>query len=188
MSDAAKRTKKSPSGAALLAGSFAVGVGALFWPFLRPALRRVAPYMPAGEALTTNTVRAITQLHLHSSNGRRMVDLGSGDGIVLLRAAMELPSDWTFVGVENNLWLVLASHLRAMRAGVSNRVSFVCKDLCVGFVCFASLVAVCLTRRTAQFVGTSKIWGNLMWFLSVWYQACSREWRSDCANLPSLAR
>lgn len=116
--------------ATVAVGCFAT-VGALFWPFLRPALRRVAPYMPAGSALVANVADAVGRYAPAQASARRvMVDLGSGDGVVVLECARRLAPDWgSFVGVENNLWLVLASRVRAWRMGVRERVAFVTADL-----------------------------------------------------------
>ncbi len=83
---------------------------AVFWPFLRPALRRVAPYMPAGDALVRNAVHAV-RTHGPTTPGA-LVDLGSGDGVVVIECARQLPG-WRFVGVEDNQWLVLASRWRS---------------------------------------------------------------------------
>lgn len=42
-----------------------------------------------------------------------MVDLGSGDGEVVLHCARNVAGNWKFEGVEYNRWLVYLSRLRA---------------------------------------------------------------------------
>jgi len=77
-------------------------------PFITPALRRYClPYVPA----TTQQVRNVMNC-LQGRTGR-LVDLGSGDGRIVLEAAKH---GLTSVGVELNIWLVLYSRLQAWRS------------------------------------------------------------------------
>jgi len=61
---------------------------------------------------------------------RAVIDLGSGDGRVVL-AAVDMLEPRHAVGVELNSWLVLAARLRALRGGYASkaRVEFFSKDL-----------------------------------------------------------
>jgi ribosomal protein L11 methylase PrmA len=114
--------------------------------------------MPAGDALIRNTVRAIQSHAPKQQSTMRMVDLGSGDGVVLLGCAKELTGDWTYVGVENNLWLVLASQWRAARLNVAQKVSFRVQDLYrqdlsqfdVIFVCLVPSMLAQVEQRVAS--------------------------------------
>jgi predicted RNA methylase len=58
----------------------------MFWPFLAPAMRRIAlPYIPASGEQVANVVKA---LKLRPRlQGARMVDVGSGDGRLVVAAA-----------------------------------------------------------------------------------------------------
>lgn len=107
--------------AAWLAGGTAFGLLALSLPFVLPALRRhCLPYVPA----TPIQIEKI----LHQLKGRhgKMVDLGSGDGRVVIAAAKE---GHYAVGYELNVWLVLYSRLKALVSGVHGRTEFHKKDL-----------------------------------------------------------
>lgn len=104
-------------------------VGAFAWPFLRPALNRFAPYMPAGSVLCGNVVHALRKHGMRTGN-KRVVDLGSGDGEVVLWCLSRMEgSDIQWTGVEYNRWLNVIARLRCMRAGVSRRASFRTMDL-----------------------------------------------------------
>eukprot|EP00123_Amoebidium_parasiticum_P013798 comp22156_c0_seq1/m.32476 comp22156_c0_seq1/g.32476 ORF comp22156_c0_seq1/g.32476 comp22156_c0_seq1/m.32476 type:complete len:235 (-) comp22156_c0_seq1:253-957(-) len=103
----------------------AVGCGAAVlvagvWPFLAPAFRRQClPYVSATE-------RQINMVLKMKSNKGALVDLGSGDGRIVLAAAKQgTPS----VGYELNQWLVLYSKYRAWRMGVSHLAKFQRRDL-----------------------------------------------------------
>uniref|UniRef100_A0A1B6D0Q0 Methyltransferase domain-containing protein n=2 Tax=Clastoptera arizonana TaxID=38151 RepID=A0A1B6D0Q0_9HEMI len=113
----------SSSGAILvgLTGGVSVGLMAVCLPFITPALRRVClPYVPA----TTTQVKNV--LKVLSGRGGNLVDLGSGDGrIVVAAAKVGLAAD----GVELNPWLVFYSRFAAYKAGVSHSTSFYRKNL-----------------------------------------------------------
>jgi hypothetical protein len=72
--------------ATVIFGGALVGVGSMFWPFLAPAMRRIAlPYIPASGEQVANVVKA---LKLRPRlQGARMVDVGSGDGRLVVAAA-----------------------------------------------------------------------------------------------------
>ena len=62
-------------------GMAALGMSALCFPFVAPALRRIClPYVPASTAQVENVVRALA---LSKARGR-LIDLGSGDGRIVL--------------------------------------------------------------------------------------------------------
>jgi len=83
-------------------GGAAAALTALCVPFVTPAMRRAClPYVPATEQQVANVLAAIK-----SSKGATLVDVGSGDGRVVLAAAK---NGLRAHGVELNLWLVLYS-------------------------------------------------------------------------------
>ncbi|KAF0314128.1 Protein N-lysine methyltransferase FAM173B [Amphibalanus amphitrite] len=106
---------------ASVTGVAAVGLTAVSWPFVAPAFRKVClPYVPATTEQVTNVLRAL------KGRSGPLVDLGSGDGrIVIAAAAVGFRS----VGVELNPWLVLFSRLWARREGLSPMASFRRADL-----------------------------------------------------------
>ena len=96
-------------------------VFAVTTPFILPALRKYClPYVPA----TTEQVKNILCL-LRGKQGR-LIDLGSGDGRLVIEAAkLGLCCD----GVELNPWLVWYSRISSFRRGTHKRTSFQRKDL-----------------------------------------------------------
>lgn len=66
----------------LVVGGALCFAGAVFWPFLRHGLRRTAPYVAASDSLVEKQIRAARDL-LDAENFS-MVDLGSGDGALVL--------------------------------------------------------------------------------------------------------
>jgi hypothetical protein len=82
------RPKLTKTGKILLgiSGASFVGVFAAAVPFLLPAMRRVClPYVPA----TTEQVRNVMSLLKYRKPGQRLVDLGSGDGRIVIEAARQ---------------------------------------------------------------------------------------------------
>lgn len=79
--------------------------------------------MPAGPVLCNNVINIIK--NTTRTPLKTFVDLGSGDGQVVLAVAAAFPSI-SCVGVENNAWLVLASRWRARHLP---NASFVQNDL-----------------------------------------------------------
>lgn len=80
---------------AMAVGAVMAGAGAMFWPFIAPAIRRhVLPYIPATPAQLNNVVAALETVPVAtavartgcSTARRRMVDLGSGDGRLVVAA------------------------------------------------------------------------------------------------------
>jgi len=79
------RPKLTKSGKILLgiAGTSFVGMCAVTLPFLLPAARRVClPYVPATDAQVHNVMSLVT-----ACKSGRLVDLGSGDGRIVIEAA-----------------------------------------------------------------------------------------------------
>nr|XP_003466764.1 protein FAM173B [Cavia porcellus] len=104
-----------------VAGGALVALYAVATPFLTPALRKVClPFVPATAKQIENVVKMLRR--------RRgsLVDVGSGDGRVVIAAAKE---GFTAVGYELNPWLVWYSRYRAWREGVRGSTSFYISDL-----------------------------------------------------------
>lgn len=93
----------------------------LLTPFALPLLARGAPYVPTGRK-TTERMLDVGAVQ----TGARMVDLGSGDGRIVIAAARR---GATAHGVEINPWLVWLSRWRARWHGVSARATFRCGSL-----------------------------------------------------------
>ncbi|XP_066961979.1 ATP synthase subunit C lysine N-methyltransferase isoform X1 [Macrobrachium rosenbergii] len=116
--------RKSNIGLALvgITGGAAVALSVIAAPFVTPALRKVClPYVPATTEQVNNVLRA-----LRGRSGR-LVDLGSGDGRIVVAAAQKAQLE--SVGVELNPWLVWYSRWKAWRSGVSSSTSFITHDL-----------------------------------------------------------
>ncbi|XP_006876960.1 PREDICTED: protein FAM173B [Chrysochloris asiatica] len=119
----ADRSKESRWGLLLTGavGGVLVAVYAVATPFVMPALRRVClPFVPATPRQLDNVVRM-----LRSRSGP-LVDIGSGDGRVVIAAAKE---GFPAVGYELNPWLVWYSRYRAWREGVHESATFHRSDL-----------------------------------------------------------
>ncbi|XP_077860735.1 ATP synthase subunit C lysine N-methyltransferase isoform X6 [Macaca mulatta] len=107
----AKSLQKSNWGFFLtgLVGGTLVVVYAVATPFITPALRKVClPFVPA----TTKQIENVVKM-LQCRRGS-LVDIGSGDGRIVIAAAKE---GFTAVGYELNPWLVWYSRYRAWREG-----------------------------------------------------------------------
>nr|XP_012330674.1 protein FAM173B isoform X2 [Aotus nancymaae] len=92
-----------------LVGGTLVAVYAVATPFITPALRKVClPFVPA----TTKQIENVVKM-LRCRRGS-LVDIGSGDGRIVIAAAKE---GFTAVGYELNPWLVWYSRYRAWREG-----------------------------------------------------------------------
>ncbi|XP_075222002.1 ATP synthase subunit C lysine N-methyltransferase isoform X2 [Lycorma delicatula] len=125
--DSEKKKVKSLNPAALaityLTGGAAVCLTVVCIPFLSPALRRIClPYVPA---TTKQVENVLTALSTRSRSGK-CVDLGSGDGRIVVAAAR---SGFISHGVEINPFLVLYSRIAAFKAGVSHLTKFYSCDL-----------------------------------------------------------
>ncbi|CAK6444172.1 unnamed protein product [Pipistrellus nathusii] len=104
-----------------LVGGTLVAVYAVATPFITPALRKIClPFVPA----TTKQIENVVKM-LQSRRGP-LVDIGSGDGRIVIAAAKE---GFTAVGYELNPWLVWYSRYRAWREGVQHLAKFYISDL-----------------------------------------------------------
>ncbi|XP_069898277.1 ATP synthase subunit C lysine N-methyltransferase isoform X1 [Dipodomys merriami] len=104
-----------------IVGGALVAVYAIATPFITPALRKVClPFVPATSKQIENVVRMLG--HRRGS----LVDIGSGDGRIVIAAAKE---GFTAVGYELNPWLVWYSRYRAWREGVHGSAKFYISDL-----------------------------------------------------------
>lgn len=102
-------------------GGTLVAVYAVATPFITPALRKIClPFVPA----TTKQIENVVKM-LRSRRGP-LVDIGSGDGRIVIAAAKE---GFTAVGYELNPWLVWYSRYRAWREGVQDLAKFYISDL-----------------------------------------------------------
>ena len=94
-------------------------------PFLAPAFRRLCvPWMGTPLYIVRNAldkVPARSNLVLNASQPRRLVDLGSGDGRIVIEAALR---GYQSVGIELNPLLVAYSYYKSWRMGVLGSVSF----------------------------------------------------------------
>ncbi|KAK3878894.1 hypothetical protein Pcinc_016523 [Petrolisthes cinctipes] len=105
-----------------LTGGTAVVLSVVAAPFVAPALRKVClPYVPATTIQVNNVLRA-----LRGRSGT-LVDLGSGDGRIVVAAARE--GRFKCTGIELNPWLVWYSRWSAWRVGVSSNTTFTTADL-----------------------------------------------------------
>ncbi|KAJ9587151.1 hypothetical protein L9F63_019325 [Diploptera punctata] len=122
-SSAKSKDKTSKFGLALLglSGGVAIAVSIVGLSFISPALRKIClPYVPATTAQINNVMTAL------SGRSGRLIDIGSGDGrIVLAAAKMGFRAD----GVELNPWLVAFSRLQAYRLGLASSTKFYRKNL-----------------------------------------------------------
>ncbi|OWK02200.1 hypothetical protein Celaphus_00018116, partial [Cervus elaphus hippelaphus] len=119
----ANRLKKSSWGVLFtgIVGGTLVAVYAVATPFVTPALRRIClPFVPA----TTKQIENVVKM-LQCRRGP-LVDIGSGDGRIVIAAAKE---GFTAVGYELNPWLVWYSRYRAWREGVQASARFYISDL-----------------------------------------------------------
>ncbi|XP_008260277.1 ATP synthase subunit C lysine N-methyltransferase isoform X3 [Oryctolagus cuniculus] len=119
----ANTLKKSRWGLLLtgIVGGTLMAVYAVATPFVTPALRKVClPFVPA----TTKQIENVVKM-LQSRSGS-LVDIGSGDGRIVVAAAK---AGFTAVGYELNPWLVWYSRYRAWQEGVHGSTKFYISDL-----------------------------------------------------------
>ncbi|XP_062413500.1 ATP synthase subunit C lysine N-methyltransferase-like [Pungitius pungitius] len=116
----------------VLGGSL-VALYAVAAPFLAPALRKVClPFVPATTAQVKNVLGV-----LRARSGK-LVDIGSGDGRIVIAAAKR---GFQASGFELNPWLVWYSRYKAIREGVHSSTSFHLSDLWkVSFAQYSNVV------------------------------------------------
>ncbi|MBN3304034.1 ATP synthase subunit C lysine N-methyltransferase [Amia ocellicauda] len=104
-----------------LVGGAVLALYAVATPFVIPAFRKVClPFVPATPAQVGNVLAALQR------RTGSVVDLGSGDGRIVIAAAKQ---GFRAVGFELNPWLVWYSRYRAWREGVHRSTSFYRSDL-----------------------------------------------------------
>ncbi|XP_066481243.1 ATP synthase subunit C lysine N-methyltransferase isoform X2 [Tiliqua scincoides] len=102
-------------------GGTLVALYSVATPFITPALRKhCLPFVPA----TTKQIENVLNM-LRGRNGC-LVDIGSGDGRIVIAAAK---MGFKAVGYELNPWLVWYSRYRAWREGVHQEAKFYISDL-----------------------------------------------------------
>lgn len=119
-------TKSSKLGKVILGvtGAAAVGLVLVTTPFVTPALRKVClPYVPATEKQIVNILSVAKTF---KGPGSTLVDLGSGDGRVVIAAARH---GYQAHGYELNQWLVWYSKLQARLQGLHGKATFSRADL-----------------------------------------------------------
>jgi len=110
-----------------ITGGAAIVLSTICLPFVTPALRRVClPFVPATDAQISNVIKALGKPGASKSVTRKLVDIGSGDGRIVLSAARE---GFQAHGVELNWWLVLYSRMAAFRSGLRGSATFARQDL-----------------------------------------------------------
>ena len=111
---------------ACVVGGVGIAITTVSVPFVLPALRRVClPYVPATTTQLSH-VRAALRSPSQPRARPSLLDIGSGDGRVVIQAAQD---GFQATGVELNRWLVYYSRWSAWRSGVRASASFVRQDL-----------------------------------------------------------
>ncbi|NXU56155.1 F173B methyltransferase, partial [Turnix velox] len=102
-------------------GGTLVALYAVATPFVTPGLRRVClPFVPATSTQIQNVLKML------ESRSGSLVDIGSGDGRIVIAAAKK---GFKAVGYELNPWLVWYSRYSAWRNGVHQNTNFYISDL-----------------------------------------------------------
>ncbi|XP_066182688.1 ATP synthase subunit C lysine N-methyltransferase isoform X2 [Sylvia atricapilla] len=102
-------------------GGALVALYAVATPFVTPALRKVClPFVPATAVQIQNVLKML------ENRSGSLVDIGSGDGRIVIAAAKK---GFQAVGYELNPWLVWYSRYRAWRDGVHQNTKFYISDL-----------------------------------------------------------
>jgi len=110
-----------------LVGGAGLAITTICVPFVVPALRAVClPYVPATTAQLANVSKALGVVRTATHPHPTLVDIGSGDGRIVLQAARE---GYKAHGVELNRWLVYYSRWNAWRTGLRGQATFARQDL-----------------------------------------------------------
>ncbi|KAJ8376589.1 hypothetical protein SKAU_G00071690 [Synaphobranchus kaupii] len=135
-----------------LIGGSLVALYAVATPFVTPALRKVClPFVPATSAQIENVFKVLQQ------RTGTLVDIGSGDGRIVIAAAKQ---GFRAVGFELNPWLVWYSRYRAWREGVNHNTAFYISDLWkVSFSQYTNVVIFGVPQMMAQL--EEKLQGDL---------------------------
>ena len=100
-------------------GGAGLAITTICVPFVVPALRAVClPYVPATTTQLANVSKALGVARSATHPLPSLVDIGSGDGRVVLQAAR---SGYRAHGVELNRWLVYYSRWSAWRTGFARQ-------------------------------------------------------------------
>ena len=109
-------------------GGATLGLIGVLVPFIAPGFRKFCiPWMGTPIYIVRAALMKIPREASINTNGRgvnrvkRLVDLGSGDGRIVIEAAR---LGYDAVGIELNPWLVVYSYFRSWREGVLRKVSF----------------------------------------------------------------
>lgn len=99
----------------------AAAISIICIPFVSPAFRKIClPYVPATNQQVQNVLQAL------KGRSGSLIDLGSGDGRIVLAAAK---AGFKSYGIELNPWLVWYSRLTAFTNGLSSKTRFFRRDL-----------------------------------------------------------
>ncbi|XP_041062341.1 adenine nucleotide translocase lysine N-methyltransferase isoform X1 [Carcharodon carcharias] len=101
--------------------AYIVWAGILMPGFRRVPLRLQVPYIPASRKQVQNVMTLL------KGRSGKAVDLGSGDGRIVLEASKR--GFHPAVGYELNPWLIRLSKFHAWRAGCHGQVSYMKQDL-----------------------------------------------------------
>ncbi|XP_011864934.1 PREDICTED: protein FAM173B [Vollenhovia emeryi] len=103
-------------------GGIATAISVVCFSFVSPAVRKVClPYVPATCQQMKNVIRAL------DGRSGSLIDLGSGDGRIVLAAAKR---GFKARGIELNSWLVWYSRLQALINGLPRETAvFLKQDL-----------------------------------------------------------
>ncbi|XP_020289778.1 protein FAM173B [Pseudomyrmex gracilis] len=102
-------------------GGIATAITVVCFPFVSPAFRKIClPYVPATNQQIKNVMQAL------NNRSGSLIDLGSGDGRIVLAAAKR---GFQAHGIELNVWLVWYSRFKALLNGVSSKTAFFKQDL-----------------------------------------------------------
>ncbi|KAG5286204.1 hypothetical protein AALO_G00012180 [Alosa alosa] len=129
--------------ATCVVGGSLVALYAVAGPFVAPALRKIClPYVPATSVQVENVLKV---LRYRSGS---LVDIGSGDGRIVIAAAKK---GFRAVGFELNPWLVWYSRYKAWREGVHHSTSFYISDLWkVSFAQYSNVVVFGVPQMMEQ--------------------------------------
>jgi hypothetical protein len=137
---AASHESALPMAALAGAGAALLALVAIPAPFLLPALRKhCLPYVAANAQQLELLEKACRRRGVEGA-AKRIVDLGSGDGVVCVELAKRLGVEAR--GVELNPWLVYYSRYSAWREGVGELCTFERGDLFKARVSDADAVAL----------------------------------------------
>jgi len=115
-------------------GATFITIAGITIPFLMPALRKVVlPFVPATDLQVSNVLKLIT------SNKKKLVDLGSGDGRIVLAAANR---GIEASGIELNPWLVWYSRMKAFRSNLHHSTKFYRKNIWKTDLCSYDVIVI----------------------------------------------